>query len=60
MGGSYKNKELNEIKIFFNNKIAYFNKKIIASNIIRSIDKKTSKMLSILVHQSEKQKMSKP
>ena len=50
----YTNKELDEIKMFFNDKIAYFKKKSLASKTIKNIDRKTSKLLYISVHQSKK------
>ena len=56
MDGLYTTKELDEIKMFFIDKVAYFKKKILASKTIRNIDRKTSKLLSVLVHQSEKRK----
>ena len=54
MDGCYTNKELDEIKMFFNDKIAYLKKKTIASKSIRNIDRKTSTLLSISVYQSKK------
>ena len=42
--GCYTNKELGEIKMFFNDKIAYFRKKTLALKTIRNIDNKDFKI----------------
>ena len=49
MDDCYTNKELDEIKMFFNDMIAHFKKKTLASKTIRNIDRKTSKLLSVSV-----------
>ena len=56
MDGCCTNKELDEIEICFNDKIVYFEKKTLASKTIRKIDRKTSKLLFVSVHQSKKRK----
>ena len=56
MDGFCTNKELDEIKMILNDEITCFKKKTLASKTITNIDRRTSKLLSVSVNQSKKQK----